>query len=384
MPDSKARTEPAPAAFKDFFNRQLVEDVAYHLHRIWPGFDKRAFTAAALRNFAALELKQRSHQIAAALGTHLPSDVLHALTIITKSLRPLRTDGQPGDDPQKGLAGWAILPLGEYVAAHGLEHVDASLATLRELTIRSTSEFAIRPFILHAPTRTLRTLKGWTKDPNEHVRRLVSEGSRPRLPWGLRLKAFVAEPAPILPLLEALRDDPSEYVRRSVANSLNDIAKDHPDLVANIAKDWLRNATPHRVRLVRHACRTLIKAGHPATLRALGYTPDVKVSLARFNLAPAKLVYGNALTLNVGLTSTARTAQNIVLDYIVHHRKKVGTSPKVFKWKAFVLEAGATVDLARRHAIRPITTRVYYPGVHKVEIVVNGKVLDARSFTLLI
>lgn len=382
MPDSKARTEPAPAAFKDFFNRALVEDMAFHLQRVWPAFDKKSFVSAALVNFPALELKQRAHQIAGALGTHLPDDVPKALKTITAALRPLKADGALHDDPKTGIAGWAILPFGEYVAAQGLGHVAPSLAALRELTIRSTSEFAIRPFVLHHGDETLRTLKQWAKDKNEHVRRLVSEGTRPRLPWGLQLKPFVKDPAPILPLLEMLRDDPSDYVRRSVANSLNDIAKDHPDLVAALAGKWLKDASDERARLVRHACRTLIKAGHRATLTALGYEA-AKVDLEKFTLSPSKLNFGNTLTLNVRLASTSRAAQKIVLDYVIHHRKKSGTSAKVFKWKSFTLAPGATVDLERKHAIRRITTRVYYPGVHKVEITVNGKVLGGKSFTLI-
>lgn len=382
MPDSKARTEPAPSAFKNFFNKALVEDMALHLHRVWPSFDKKGFTTDALDGFAKLELKQRAHQIAKALGMHLPKDVPRALKLLTASLRPLRADGRLDPDAKKGIAGWAILPFGEYVAAHGLDHPKESLAALRELTIRSTSEFAIRPFVVRHGPETLRTLKGWARDANEHVRRLVSEGTRPRLPWGLQLKAFVKDPAPILPLLEMLRDDPSEYVRRSVANSLNDIAKDHPDLVAALAGRWLKDASPDRARLVRHACRTLIKAGHRATLTALGYSPDAKVSLESFSLSPAKLTFGDALTLKVALASTARGPQKIVLDYVVHHRKKSGTSAKVFKWKSFTLAAGETITLHRKHAIKRITTRVYYPGVHKVEVMANGKVLGEKSFTL--
>lgn len=383
MPDSKARTEPAPSAFKDFFNRPLVEDMAFHLHRVWPTFDRQKFTAAALENFPALELKQRAHQIARALGEYLPKDVPTALRTITAALRPLRADGALDPDPRTGVAGWAILPFGEYVAARGLGHVTQSLAALRELTIRSTSEFAIRPFVLHHTDTTLRTLRAWATDKNEHVRRLVSEGTRPRLPWGLQLRPFVKDPAPILPLLEMLRDDPSEYVRRSVANSLNDIAKDHPDLVARLAGRWLKDAGEDRARLIRHACRTLIKAGHRATLTALGYAPTAKVKLGKLVLTPAKLTFGNALTIKARLVSTARTPQKIVLDYVVHHRKKTGTSAKVFKWKALTLAPGAALDLERTHAIRRITTRVYYPGVHKVEVMANGKVLGGKRFTLV-
>lgn len=383
MPDSKARTEAAPAAFKDFFNRPLVEDMAFHLQRFCPAFDRKAFIADALRNFPALELKQRANQIAAALGAHLPKDVPKALKAVTSALRPLGADGELDPDAKKGIAGWAILPFGEYVAAQGQGHHAESLAALRELTIRSTSEFAIRPFVVAHQDATLRMLKQWAKDENEHVRRLVSEGTRPRLPWGLQLKSFVKDPAPILPLLEMLRDDPSEYVRRSVANSLNDIAKDHPDLVAAIAVRWLKDASKDRARLVRHACRTLIKKGHHAALKALGYEPGAKVKLGRFTVSPVTLTFGGALTIKAEIVSTARMPQRIVVDYVLHHRKKSGSAPKVFKWKAFTLDAGDAVMLERKHAIRRITTRVYYPGLHKVEVMVNGTVIGEKRFTLV-
>jgi 3-methyladenine DNA glycosylase AlkC len=373
-------TEP----FKELFNRALVEEMARHLKRAWKGFDANGFTAVALKDFKQLELKARASQIAAALARTLPADVPRALNILIATLRPLDKAGERIADPAKGLAGWAIWPMGEYVAAKGQEHVDEALACLRELTIRSTSEFAIRPFLQRHPKKTLATLKGWLKDPNPHVRRLVSEGSRPRLPWGLRLKAFVEDPSPILPLLEALKDDPSDYVRRSVANSINDIAKDHPDLVADLARRWLKNAAPERTRLVRHACRTLIKAGHGKTLAALGFDAAPAVKLTRFTLETRKVVYGGHAIFAAELRSTSMQAQNIVLDYVVHHRKKNGgTTPKVFKWKTLVLKPKQTLVLQRRHALRPITTRVYYPGKHRIELMINGRAIDGAEFELV-
>jgi 3-methyladenine DNA glycosylase AlkC len=373
------------SAFKNYFNPALVEDMARHLRRAWKGFDVPAFTNAALKDFKTLELKQRATQIAEALALTLPDDVSRALKIITTTLRPLDKHGECIDDATRGLAGWAIWPLGEYVAKAGLEHPDEAFVCLRELTIRSTSEFAVRPFIVRHPKKSLAVLKVWAKDSNPHVRRLASEGSRPRLPWGLRLTSFVADPAPILPLLEALKDDPSDYVRRSVANSLNDIAKDHPDLVADIAKRWMRGASPERARLVRHACRTLVKAGHGKTLSALGFSSAPSVALAGFVIETPKVRYGAHAAFVAELRNTAAAPQNIVLDYVIHHRKKSGgTSPKVFKWKTLVLKPRETVRLMRRHAIRPITTRVYYAGQHRIEVMINGRVAAGGDFDLVL
>jgi 3-methyladenine DNA glycosylase AlkC len=381
VPPAEKKLEP----FKELFNRRLVEDLAAHLKRRWKDFNDKAFVAAALKDFKDLEMKARAHQIATALGAYLPRDVPRALKLLVATLRPLDKSGEPVKDPSRGLAGMVIWPMGDYVARHGLAHVNESLAVLRELTIRSTAEFAIRPFLARDPKKTLSVMKAWAKDANHHVRRLASEGSRPRLPWGLRLKAFVADPAPILPILESLKNDPSEYVRRSVANSLNDIAKDHPDLVAGIAAKWMKGASKERARLVRHACRSLIKSGHDKTLAALGFSSKPDVALKTFTLDTPTVKFGGHAAFTVELHSTGKAPQNIVLDYVVHHQKKNGeTTPKVFKWKTLTLKPGNTVRLDRRHALKSITTRTYYPGRHRIDVTVNGLTLGGGDFELLI
>lgn len=361
-----------------------MNDLARHVKRRCRDFDDKGFAAAAVKDFKTLELKARANQIAAALGVYLPPHVPTALKLLVSTLRPLDKTGEPTNDADAGLAGMVIWPMGEYIARAGLDHPDESLAALRELTIRSTAEFAIRPFVVKHPKKIMAAFKSWTKDSNHHVRRLVSEGSRPRLPWGLRLKAFVDDPAPLLPLLEILRDDPSDYVRRSVANSLNDIAKDHPDLVAAIAAQWLKKASPARERLIRHACRTLIKAGHGKTLKALGFDAAPRIKLKGFTLSTPKVKFGTHAAFALELRSTSPTPQKLALDYVVHHRKKNGgTTPKVFKWKTLLLQPKQSLKLERRHALRPITTRVYYPGGHRIEIVINGKVMDGADFVLV-
>jgi 3-methyladenine DNA glycosylase AlkC len=280
-----------------------------------------------------------------------------------------------------GVRGWAILPMADFVAARGLQDFDASLDLLAEMTKRATSEFAVRPFLVADPDRTLAHAWRWAGDANRHVRRLASEGTRPRLPWGMRLGRFVADPSPLIPLLTRLRDDPSDYVRRSVANSLNDIAKDHPDLVADIARDWLADAPPERTRLVRHACRTLVKRGHSPTLAALGYGPPT-VRLSKLEVLTPEVSFGTALEFVAEIASEG-AAQDIVLDYVIHHlRANGGTGAKVCKWKVLALGAGETLRLARRHPMRPVTTRRYYDGTHRVAVVANGVVLAEAEFEL--
>lgn len=362
--------------FKNFFNIELIKSMAQHLLKSWPEFDDVNFVKYATNDFERLELKQRSNQITDALVELLPSDFEKSALIIRASL---------ADDNRKdGIAGWAIAPMTYYIALKGKEHFDLSLNLLKDMTKLFTSEFDVRFFLISDQDRTLATLSSWLDDPDHHVRRLISEGTRPRLPWGVRLQSFVEDPTPIIPFLEALKDDDEEYVRRSVANNLNDIAKDHPDLVASIAKDWLKGADKNRQRLVKHACRTLIKQGHQKTLVALGYsTPEVE--LISFNILTPIVEFGNALEFDIALKSVSDQNQNLIIDYAIHHQKANGkTSPKVFKWKTLVLKENSDLDASRRHKIKKITTRVYYPGIHLVEIFINGISFGTKEFELKI
>ena len=198
----------------------------------------------------------------------------------------------------------------------------------------------------------------------------------------MRLHALVADPTKTLPILEALRDDPSEYVRRSVANHLNDIAKDHPDLVANIARDWMTHASKDREKLVRHACRSLIKQGHSATLAVFGVLPPA-IGTPHIEINPRKIVMGEVLTFDVTLGSTSTKPQKLIIDYVIHHRKANGTlAPKVFKWKQLTLSPNETLKVSRRHPIRPITTRTYYAGDHAVSLQINGQDFGHARFEL--
>jgi 3-methyladenine DNA glycosylase AlkC len=297
-------------------------------------------------------------------------------------LHPDEHDHTASDSDADGICGWAVLPLTMVVGDHWLDDFDAALEVLRQMTMRFTSEGAVRSFLLADQTRALGVMAGWIEDPNEHVRRLVSEGTRPRLPWAMRLPGLVSDPAPLIPLLTALRDDEEEYVRRSVANSLNDIAKDHPDLVAQIAAEWLHDADKNRERLVRHACRTLIKQGHPGALAAFGYE-EPQVELVHLGVTSESVTYGESVEFTAELRSRSDRQQALVLDYVIHFVKANGrTAPKVFKWTKLTLDSGATRSLRRTHPIRPITTRRYYDGDHAVSLRINGRDLGMAGFVL--
>ncbi|MCK6448360.1 MAG: DNA alkylation repair protein [Planctomycetes bacterium] len=367
--------------FKNLLNFAGVRRAGLELERAWPAFDRRAFErAASAERLAALEMKARAMCIADALEATLPESFDRACSVIDASLgAPVPVDGVAAarDEHANGLAGWIVWPLGEFVARRGLDRPERALRTLRELTQRLTAEFAIRPFVVRHPELVLATLQRWTNDPSAHVRRLCSEGTRPRLPWGLRLDAFVADPSPTLPLLAALQDDSSEYVRRSVANHLNDIAKDHPDVVVAWVERHLPDATAERRGLLSHASRTLVKARHAPMLALCGAGAKF-VGRVKFAATPARVRIGETVELRLELASTAAKRQTLLVDYLVHHVRANGaTSPKVFKgWK---LELGSRErrELVKRHSFRPVTTRKYYPGRHTLEVSLNGS-LAAR------
>jgi 3-methyladenine DNA glycosylase AlkC len=370
--------------FKNLLGPALIDDAARHLVRVWPRFDAKRFRALAGAGLDTLEMKERAMQISAALDATLPERFHDAADILEASLAPAIDGEDLGAlrTSEAGLAGWVVWPMSDHVARRGLEHPRRALACLHALTQRLSCEWAIRAFVEAHPQLTYETLHRWTADPSVHVRRLVSEGTRPRLPWGRQLKALIADPSPNLPLLRALQDDSSAYVRRSVANHLNDIAKDHPGLVADWLAEHLPGADAERRALLRHASRSLIKAGEARTLEAWGLGKRL-AGRAELVLTPKRLVLGGSLRLAATLTSTAAKAQKLVVDYAVHHVKADGsTSPKVFKGWNIELAPRETRRLEKAHAVRPITTRRYHAGRHVVELLVNGRAVASASFTL--
>ncbi len=372
--------------FKNLIDPALVRNAARHVARAWPDFDAARFTRLATRGLDALELKARAMQVADALEATLPGDFAAAAHVLESALAP----PQDGDSMAglsldgDGLRGWILWSAGEFVARRGIDHPERALMALHAFTQRFTAEFAIRPLIIAHPAIAFETLARWTGDPSAHVRRLVSEGSRPRLPWGVQLKALIADPSPTLPLLRALQDDESEYVRRSVANHLNDIAKDHPQVVAQWLEEHLPGASDERRALLKHASRTLVKRGDARILSAWGLGKRF-AGTATLTVAPRRVTVGDRLALSLDLHSSARTAQRLVIDYVVHHVKHDGSrSPKVFKGWSVELPARGALHLTKQHSMKVVTTRRYYPGEHAIDVNINGVTCATAPFTLVL
>jgi len=367
--------------FKNEFAYEKAELIAKRLHAVHPEFPLDRFRRGLKPALEPLELKQRVHLLAGRIAACLPPHPPAAFGILVESLARDEAD-------TTGLRGFPVWPLTEIVARHGLGHFTASMAALREMTRRFTAEFAIRPFLRHDLAKTLRQLEKWTRHPDPHVRRLVSEGSRPLLPWGGNLPEIMADPELTLHLLEKLHRDPSDYVRLSVSNHLNDFSKKHPDLVLETLSRW-RDAgagdDPAFGKLARHAYHTLIKSGHPDALAWHGFGDPSMLRVEGFSLTEAGVSLGGHLGYRLVIRNTTKKPLNVLFDYAIFHRKaNGGTSPKVFKGRKRKLAAGETWEISGRHPLKPVTTRVYHPGLHRIEPRINGRPHPGLDFVLSI
>jgi 3-methyladenine DNA glycosylase AlkC len=368
--------------FRTFFSPGLVRTMAGHLARQLPGLDPQAFAAPIIGALEPLELKARAQLIADHLHAALPDDAARRAGVLAALLHPdpLGHADRPADD--EGLCGWAVLPLTMVVGQHGVGDFDRSMGLLREMTKRFSAEFGIRYFLLADQARALAILEGWLDDPNRHVRRLISEGTRPRLPWAMQLPALMRDPAPVLPLLERLRDDAEPYVRRSVANHLNDISKDHPALVGRLAADWMDGAGRERRALLSHACRSLIKRGDPAAMAVFGRRrPQIAEAVPELSAAAVRM--GERLGIAFRLRSLSDTAQELTIDYVLHLRKANGRlAPKVFKGTVLTLGPRGERQFRASHTFRDVTTRRHYPGEQALSLRINGMDTVAVPFRL--
>lgn len=346
------------------------------IHAASPGAPLSALRSAA-RDLGGRALRERSDLLRDALLADLPGDYQQ----FAATIRTAEHGGLP-------FTGWLIWPVTSAVAAKaiadgGAAAFEDALALLAELTSRLTSEFAIRVLLAHDLDLALKVVETWTGSPDEHVRRLASEGTRAFLPWATWVPALLGRPRATLTIVNALYRDESEYVRRSVANHLNDLSRHHPDLVVDVATGWLAAPDENTPRLVRHGLRTLLKQGHPGALALIGFAPAT-VQVTGPVLDAAAVPFGGDLVFTATITNHGSAPATLMIDYIVHHLKANGRqTPKAFKLTTAVLAPGDHLELSRRHSFRPITTRRYHPGEHAVELQVNGVRHGRSEFTLL-
>ncbi len=363
---------------KNSFGPEVPTYLADLLGAVMPGFPRKRFIASSVDGLDELELMPRSRHVAGVLADALPTDRGEALHIVIEALQH---EGLPQE--LTGMEGFRYLPLSDFLAVHGLDHFELAMTLQYELTQRFSAEFCIRPYLEVHRDATLDRLRAWTRDPSEHVRRLVSEGTRPRLPWAPRLREFMADPAPVVELLELLKDDPSEYVRRSVANNINDIAKDHPDVAIEIARRWWRGASADRKRLVKHGLRTLIKAGDPDALTVIGFGADTPLQITAAACVPTTVAIGESTRVEIDLHNPTSEVHGALVDIVVHFVKANGsTSPKVFKGAEIEVAPSATSTVRKSVSLRVHSTRTPYVGEHRVEALVNGATHPVGSFSV--
>ncbi len=371
---------------RDAINRKSIGDLGKRISGIYPEFDREAFEFSIASQLDELSLTGRLDLVAGVLKERLPKPFPQAARILVESLGEELDD--QGDDPvtsdYSSSQGFLVISLCSYIAANGKDHFDISMNALNEMTRRFSAEGPIREFLIHDETRTLALYEKWASDPNVHVRRLVSESTRSRLPWARQLPQFIQNPEPVLHLLELLKNDNHLYVRRSVANNLNDISKDNPEIVIATLTRWKNEDTPQMAWLIKHALRTLIKKGDSGALALVDVSTDFLVDVEEFSLSSTRVDFGGDLELHLQLSTTQESPQDLIIDYIVFHKKANGTlTPKVFKWTKKTISTDNPLVLSKRHTIREISTRRYYEGRHEVHIQINGKVVAHENFELV-
>ena len=363
-----------PDALKDMYNRPYLEKLAAEIQLVYPPFQADTFVASVMDDsWEHLELKGRMRQITLNLGKYLPENFPEAIAVIDKVVADYGTDWM--------TEGFCMY-FNDFVEVYGQEeaHWDISIAALGRYTRHASSEFAVRPFIIKHETRMMEQMYAWSKSEDEHLRRLSSEGCRPALPWAQALPAFKKDPSPVLPILEQLKADPSLYVRKSVANNLNDISKTHPDLVVNIAKDWYgKNEDTNWI--VKHACRTLLKKGNREALKLFGFGDDKAVETSGFSLERDEVSIGGEL--NFSFTISTKTATKVRLEYGIDYMKANGKqNRKIFQISESAVEKGITKNYTKKHSFADVSTRKHYPGAHAVTLIVNGSERGTLDFTV--
>ena len=345
-----------------------VVKLAEAIQSVYPEFEAVEFTHLILdSDWADRELKQKMRHVTVCLMTKLPADYPESIRILEQITPQFR--------------GFIALSFSDFSECYGMDYWDISMNALARFTSSCTSEFAVRPFLDKDPQRAMEYFYKWAEDESQHIRRLSSEGCRPRLPWGMGLRKFQKDPASIIPILEKLKNDPEEYVRRSVANNLNDISRDHPLLVLDLFEKWKGQSTEVD-RIIKHASRTMLKAGNKRALMLFGFANPDQLQVSNLSVNQPGLKIGEHLRFSFTLVNSSEKTQIIRLEYRIHYIKSSGkTSPKIFQISEGKFPPGEH-SISKKQAFTDYTTRTHFPGEHRIEIVVNGDSKAEMSFRL--
>jgi len=362
--------------FKDVYSEPFYNQFSEVVVQSVPSFDPAKFKRLIFdENFIHYELKERMTHTAKSLHHFLPDDFEKATGIIQQIIQNLRAAGMKEDSLE-----FMFFP--EYISMYGIDDYEHSVAAIEWMTQFTSCEFAVRPYIIKYESKMLDQMLAWSKHENNNVRRLASEGSRPRLPWAMSLPRLKQDPSPLLPILENLKQDPSAIVRRSVANNLNDISKDNPEVVLNIAKKW-KGKNKERNALVKHACRTLLKQGNQQVLELFGFNAN-GIKLSETKIITPKVTMGNNLSFSFSVMNQAKKSRMVRLEYGLYYKKKNGSlAKKVFKISEREIKPNQVYSIQRKQSFKLITTRIFYPGKHELSLIVNGKETKVGEFQLV-
>ena len=349
-----------------FFTKDTINNFAVRLKEVYQKFDKDKFIHFVYdEDWEIKELKAKMRHVAICLHDCLPQKYDKAIDILINIAPNI-----------KGFEGM-VLP--DYVELYGLDNVDVSLRALKEFTKHSSSEFAIRPFIMKDVKGTMAFLLELAKHENENVRRFASEGCRPRLPWAMALLQFKKDPSPIIPILEKLKDDESEFVRRSVANNLNDISKDNPEIVLELGEKWI-GKSDRTDWIIKHACRTMLKSGDKRALRLFGYGNPEQINVQNFEVKTKVVKIGDYLKFSFKLNVKSSQESKLRLEYAIDYLKANHShNKKIFQISENTYPPGDHF-FSKKHSFAEMSTRKHYPGLHKISIVVNGERKSTQSF----
>ncbi len=362
---------------KNLYNDSFFYILTQACKDVIPSFDTSLFLKRIYDSeWENRELKERLRHITITLKEQMPADYRECISLVTDLIPALKNYGAPS-----GTFEYTFLP--DFIQLYGTDHYEISVQAMREITQFVTCEFAIRPFLMQYPDLMKKQMLAWSTHKHPAVRRLSSEGYRPRLPWALGVPSLKKDPSPVLPVLENLKSDPSETVRRSVANNLNDMSKDHPELVIKIAKRW-KGTSEDTDRLVKHACRTLLKQGNQEIMSLFGYGSTNDISVSGFEILTPKVDIGSNLEFSFKLENLSSSTQKVRVEYGIYYLRANGShSKKVFKISEKEYSTESTSHISRSQSFRPITTKVFYPGKHKISIIINGIEIDKKEFKLL-
>ena len=363
-----------PEPLKNMYSPTFFEQFTKTVKQVLPQFKKQAFLNQVFDiEWEQKELKQRMRHISTVLCAHLPGNYREQVQQIINIIEQTKKNGIQ--------AGFQYMFFPDFIEQYGLVDLKTSLKAMETITQFTSCEFAIRPFLLRYPTEVMAQMLAWSTHPHAHVRRFSSEGCRPRLPWAMAIPQLKKDPSPILPLLQNLKADESLFVRKSVANNLNDITRDHPELVMQLVKEW-KGVSKETDWIIKHGCRTLLKKAHPSTYALFGLNSTASCLVSNLKLSQTKLKIGDRLGFSFDL-KTSEAPSKLRLEYAVYYAKAAGKqSRKIFQITENTFQPGNPYFFKKEQRFQDFTTRKHYPGKHRIAIVVNGQELAEKEFLL--